>query len=152
MSTAIELTGNAGGDPETRTFQGGSVTTVSVAVNQGYMDQSHNWVEQGTAWYRVRLNGKQALDQAKYIHKGTKLLVNGGLKVREYTDKQGQARQALEVSARHVGIIHSEPRQQQGQAGSWGGGQGATRSQQQPATSDPWGAQDFGGGNGEPEF
>ena len=182
MAADIEIVGNAGGEPETTTFQnGGSATTVSVAVNQGYMDkQTRQWVDQGTAWYRVNLYSDQAKQQAQFIRKGVKLIVTGGLKVREYQDRQGQQRQSLDLQARHVGIIHTEQRNGQGQLqGQQGGGFGNQRqggfagSRQQSAMSngvsapapgamaqDPWSAQtaqgpaqgqEFGGDD-EPEF
>ena len=47
MSVQVTFTGNAGRDPETRNFSnGGSVTSIPVAVSQGYFDKSNNWVDQ----------------------------------------------------------------------------------------------------------
>lgn len=161
MSADIEIVGNAGGEPETTTFNnGGSATTVSVAVSQGYMDkQTRQWVDQGTAWYRVTLYSDQAKQQARYITKGTKLIVTGGLKVREYRDRQGQQRQSLDLQARHVGIIHTEQRDGQAQQSRQWGGQPAQApvttgtyapapAAMQPAQPrDPW-----GGDSDEPVF
>ena len=155
MAADIEIVGNAGGEPETVTFQnGGSATTVSVAVNQGYMDkQTRQWVDQGTAWFRVTLYSDQAKQQAQFIRKGVKLIVTGGLKVREYQDRQGQQRQSLDLQARHVGIIHTEQRNGQGQ-------QQGGFNRQQPVSNgfsaptpgataqDPWG----GDPNADPVF
>lgn len=43
MSIQITFTGNAGRDPETRSFNnGGSATSIPVAVSQGYFDKAHN--------------------------------------------------------------------------------------------------------------
>ena len=156
MAADIEIVGNAGGEPETTNFQnGGSATTVSVAVSQGYMDkQTRQWVDQGTAWYRVTLYSDQAKQQAQFIHKGVKLIVTGGLKVREYQDRQGQQRQSLDLQARHVGIIHTDQRNGQGQQ-QWG-----AKQSQQPVSNgfsapapgaqpqDPWG----GDPNADPVF
>ena len=171
MAADIEIVGNAGGEPETTTFQnGGSATTVSVAVNQGYMDkQTRQWVNQGTAWYRVTLYSDQAKQQAQFIRKGVKLIVTGGLKVREYQDRQGQQRQSLDLQARHVGIIHTEQRNGQGQqqGGFAGSRQQSAMSNgfQAPApgatAQDPWSTptgqgpaqgQEFGGSDEFPEF
>lgn len=153
MTADIEIVGNAGGEPETTTFNnGGSIKTVSVAVNQGYMDkQVRQWVDQGTAWYRVNLYSDQAKQQAQFIHKGVKLIVTGGLKVRECQDRQGQQRQSLDLQARHVGIIHTEQRNGQGQK-QWGARQPASTGSYAPAPAaqqqDPWG----GAGNDDPVF
>ena len=54
MSVQVTFTGNAGRDPETRNFNnGGSVTSIPVAVSQGYFDKSNNWVDWGTMWIDV---------------------------------------------------------------------------------------------------
>lgn len=150
MSVSIEIVGNAGGDPSTTAFQdGGESTTVSVAVNQGYFDRDNNWVDQGTAWYRVTLRSDQARQQAKFINKGVKLIISGTLKVRAYQDKQGVDRQSLEVMARHVGIVHTEPRRLAQQWGSspkqWSGRRPQASAGQ---SHDPWG----GAGNDNPVF
>lgn len=168
MAADIEIVGNAGGEPETVTFQnGGSATTVSVAVNQGYMDkQTRQWVDQGTAWFRVTLYSDQAKQQAQFIRKGVKLIVTGGLKVREYQDRQGQQRQSLDLQARHVGIIHTEQRNGQGQQqGGFNRQQPVSNGFSAPApgatAQDPWSTpagqglaqgQEFGGNDEFPEF
>lgn len=143
MSIDIEFVGNAGDKPKTVTFNdGNTVTSVSVGVNQGYYDKQQNWVDQGTAWFTVKPFGKQAESQLKHITKGVKLLVNGSLKTREYTDKQGMKRLSLEVTARRLGIVHTDRQQSQPEYGS---PQSQPRASQ--VHSDPW-----GGNNGDPEF
>ena len=155
MAADIEIVGNAGGEPETTTFNnGGSATTVSVAVSQGYMDkQTGQWHDQGKAWYRVNLYSDQAKQQAQFIRKGVKLIVTGGLKVREYQDRQGQQRQSLDLQARHVGIIHTEQRNGQGQQqGGFNRQQPVSNGFQAPTPGaqpqDPWG----GDHNADPVF
>ena len=82
---------------------------------------------------------------------GVKLIVTGGLKVRECQDRQGQQRQSLDLQARHVGIIHTEQRNGQGQK-QWGARQPASTGSYAPApgapAQDPWG----GVSNDDPVF
>lgn len=145
MAIGVSFAGNCGGEPETRLFNNGSSTTFSVAVSQGYFDQSHQWVDQGTAWVRVRPVGKMAQAQMSSISKGVKVLIVGTLKVCEYTDKDGAKRMSLDVAARHIGIAQSSQ---------------SNTTQSTPTaqpTQDPWGApnnaqgKEFGGYD-EPEF
>lgn len=174
MSVSIEFDGNVGADPETRTFQNGNtLTEFSVACSQGYFDKQHQWVDQGVTWFRVHPFGKQAENQLPYIRKGCKVLINGTLETREYQDKQGQNRVSLNVTARHIGIVHvpdksSGSNSQFGGGNPWGGAQPAQRqavASAAPTTAapvaDPWGAPQqsgfngdgFGGGDdGEPAF
>lgn len=49
MSVQVTFSGNTGKDPETRSFNNrGTVTSIPVAVSQGYFDKSNNWVDQKT--------------------------------------------------------------------------------------------------------
>lgn len=44
MAVNVNLVGNVGKDPETKTFQnGGSVTSFTVGVSQGYFDKRNQW-------------------------------------------------------------------------------------------------------------
>jgi single-strand DNA-binding protein len=141
MTINIEFIGRASSAPEVHTFQNGtSVTKVDVAVHQGYYDQSHTWVERETAWFKVQFASKQAMSQVSQIQKGSKILIVGTMKIRNYQDKQDQPRQSLDVSARHVALVYTEPRQRseypqqsptQGQVDAW-------QSKPGKDDSDPW--------------
>lgn len=134
MSVQVTFTGNAGRDPENRTFNdGGSITTIPVAVSQGYFDKSHNWVDHGTMWIDVEATAGYTAAQIQAARKGSKLLVTGVLQQRQYTTSDGREATALKCRATGVGILHKNTQDTPSQTSQ------PTSSQQSwtPA-DDPW--------------
>lgn len=84
----IILIGNLGRDPEMRyTPSGQPVTSFSVASNRSYTGSDGQKVDE-TIWFRVTAWGKQAETCNQYLHKGSKVLVEGRL----VPDKNGGPR------------------------------------------------------------
>ena len=142
----ILLVGNLGRDPElSYTPQGTAVCKFSVATNERRRDKAGEQ-QDITTWFRVTVWGKQAENVSRYLSKGRKVFVEGRLHVEEWTDREGKARQSLEVNASDVQFIDS--------AGA-GGVEGIpVRSQQSGggggAPSGGGGGQRGGGGGGRP--
>jgi single-strand DNA-binding protein len=99
----IQIVGNLGRDPELRyTPNGKPVTEFSVAVNQSTKNQqSGEWVE-ATDWFRVSVWGDRAERAAEQLRKGSRVLVDGRFRTREYETKDGRKGVSLEVSADSV--------------------------------------------------
>lgn len=75
----IIIVGNVGRDPEMRyTPSGQAVTSFSVASSRSYNDSSGNKVDE-TVWFRVTAWAKLAETCSQYLHKGSKVLVEGRL-------------------------------------------------------------------------
>lgn len=75
----VILIGNLGRDPEMRyTPSGQPVTSFSVASNRSYNDANGQKVDE-TTWFRVTAWGKQAETCNQFLHKGSKVLVEGRL-------------------------------------------------------------------------
>ena len=73
------LIGNLGKEPEMRyTPSGQPVTTLSVATNRSHSNGSGQQVKE-TTWFRVTVWGKQAETCNQFLHKGSKVLVEGRL-------------------------------------------------------------------------
>ena len=96
----IQIVGNLGRDPELRyTPNGRPVTEFSVAVNQSTKNQqTGEWVE-ATDWFRVSVWGDRAERAAENLRKGTRVLVDGRFRTREYETKDGRKGLSLEISA-----------------------------------------------------
>jgi single-strand DNA-binding protein len=96
----VQLVGNLGRDPEVRyTPNGRSVTEFSVAVNQSTKNQqTGEWVE-ATDWFRVTVWGERGERVAEQLRKGSRVLVDGRFRTREYETKDGRKGVSLEVSA-----------------------------------------------------
>jgi single-strand DNA-binding protein len=145
----IIIFGNLGRDPELRyTPQGTAVCQFSVATNERRRDKSGEQ-QDITTWFRVTVWGKQAENVSKYLSKGRRVYVQGRLHLEEWTDREGKARQTLEVNASDVQFIDSAsdmegiPVRQSGGGGGGGGGS-------QPSGGGGGSRGGGGGGGGRP--
>ncbi len=94
------MIGNLGRDPETRLLPSGdNVATFSVATTE----RSKNG--DVTTWFRVSAFGKLAETCQQYLHKGSYVYIEGALAQNEYTNREGQVRQSLEVRAREMRML-----------------------------------------------
>ena len=79
MYQTLILIGNLGKDPELRNTPGGqSVATLSLATNRRYKNAGDEAVKE-TTWFRITVWGKQAETCHAFLHKGSKVLVEGRL-------------------------------------------------------------------------
>lgn len=148
MSVQVTFTGNAGRDPETRSFNNyGSVTSIPVAVSQGYFDKSNNWVDQGTMWIDIEATTEYTAAQIQSAAKGSKLLVTGTLQQRQYTTRDGREATALRCRATAVGILHKNTSGAVPQASQPTSGQ-----QSWSSTDDPWTAPQNNSEFGDTDF
>jgi single-strand DNA-binding protein len=101
----VHLIGNLGQDPELRTSEGGlAVTNLSVATNEVYKDQNGER-QQRTEWHRVVIWGRQAETSAKFLSKGRRVQIEGRLRTRRWTDKNGVARDTTEIVAHRIQFL-----------------------------------------------
>src|ERR1044072_8151497 len=95
----LQLIGNLGKDPEMKyTQQGTPVTTFSVAVSRGYSGTDGQTREE-TEWFRVVAWQKLAEQCNEYLHKGSRVYVEGRLQTREWQGQDGQPQRTVEVIA-----------------------------------------------------
>ncbi len=102
----IMLIGNLGRDAETRfTTNNVSLTNFTLATTHSYKGKNGDWVNE-TTWHNIT-----AFNLSDYfkenLKKGKKIYVEGRLRKREYTDKDGNKRFATEVISDR--IIPLEP-------------------------------------------
>jgi len=96
----IIIIGNVGRDPEARMLPSGdNVSTFSVATTE------RNKNGDVTTWFRVSAFGKLADTCQQFLHKGSYVYIEGGLTQNEYTTREGQVRQSLEVRAREMRLL-----------------------------------------------
>lgn len=101
----IILVGNLGRDPELRyTPQGTPVCSFTVATNEKRKDRAGE-MQDITTWFRVTLWGRQAETASQYLTKGRPVYIEGRLRLDEYTDREGNKRQSLEVNATDLHFI-----------------------------------------------
>jgi single-strand DNA-binding protein len=108
MLNKIMLIGNLGRDPELKvTAEGTPVTKFSLAVNRKYKTQTGQTKEE-TEWFQVVAWRQLAELTERYLHKGSKVYVEGRLTQRKYTDKDGVQRTSVEVQATDVQFLDSK--------------------------------------------
>ena len=95
----VILVGNLGRDPEIRSMQnGGRVCNLSLATSESWRDKQSGERREKTEWHRVVIFNENLLDVAeKYLHKGSKIYVEGQLQTRKWQDQSGQDRYSTEV-------------------------------------------------------
>jgi len=105
MLNKIMLIGNLGRDPELSvTSDGTPVTKFSLAVNRTTKTQSGEKKEE-TEWFNIVTWRQLAETCERYLHKGSKVYIEGRLTQRKYTDKNGLERTAVEVIANDVQFL-----------------------------------------------
>lgn len=99
----VTMTGNITRDPEIRfTNNGKSVTSFSIAVGRRYQVNGE-WQEQ-TSFFNVSAWGQLGENVAASCGKGNRVTVTGRMDQREYQDKEGNKRQAFDITADEVGV------------------------------------------------
>jgi single-strand DNA-binding protein len=105
MLNKIMLIGNLGKDPDLQvTSDGTPYTRFSLAVNRSYKTASGEKKEE-TEWFNIVAWRQLAEICEKYLHKGSKVYIEGRLTQRKYTDKSGIERTSVEVNATDMEML-----------------------------------------------
>lgn len=103
----IIIVGNLGRDPELKyTPQGQQVCEFSVATSEKRKD-NHGEMKEETTWFKVSFWGKLAEVASQYLAKGRQVYIEGRLRAREWTDKEGKTRTSLEVFGSELKLLGS---------------------------------------------
>ncbi|MFP5410397.1 MAG: single-stranded DNA-binding protein [Gammaproteobacteria bacterium] len=104
----VILVGNLGRDPEMRYLPSGeAVANLAIATTDKYKDKTGQMVEQ-TEWHRVAFFGRTAEVCGQYLKKGSQVYVEGSIRTRKYTDKEGVERYATEVRGDRMQMLGSK--------------------------------------------
>jgi single-strand DNA-binding protein len=96
----VILLGNLGRDPEVRAMQDGTkVVSFSLATSESWKDKVSGERKDRTEWHRIVVfNPNLAEVCEKYLHKGSKVYVEGQLQTRKWQDQQtGADRYTTEI-------------------------------------------------------
>ncbi len=95
----VILVGNLGRDPEVRHSQAGAkIVNFSLATSETWKDKATGERRERTEWHRVVIfNEHLATIAENYLHKGSKVYLEGSLQTREY-EKDGIKRYSTEVT------------------------------------------------------
>ncbi len=131
----VILMGNLGKDPEVRALESGAkVANFTLATNETYTNKQGERVTQ-TEWHNLEVWNKQAEVAEKYLKKGSQILVEGSIRTRSYTDKDGNTRYITEIRVANFKML--------GAPAGGGNDMGAPAPHAQPAASSAAPSQDF---------
>ena len=135
------LVGNLGRDPEMRYTQDGqAVANFTVATSERWTDRNTNERREQTEWHRVVCFRRLAEICGEYLHKGSKVYIEGRLQTRSWEGQDGQTRYTTEIVARDMKMLDSRGGGGGGYSPDDPGGPPANRggySQQQPRGPQP---------------
>ncbi|HVW91793.1 MAG TPA: single-stranded DNA-binding protein [Devosia sp.] len=95
----VILIGNLGADPEVRSLpSGGKVVNMRVATTDTWRDKNSGERRDRTEWHNVVIfNENLGRVAEQYLHKGSKVYLEGALQTRKWQDQSGQDRYTTEV-------------------------------------------------------
>jgi len=104
------IIGNLGSDPELRySAAGRPFARFRVACNRNYTAPDGERREE-TEWFGVTAFGKTAEICNQYLHKGSRVYVEGRLSSRSWDAADGQKRFSIDITANEVQILDSRAR------------------------------------------
>ncbi|MCX7154695.1 MAG: single-stranded DNA-binding protein [Betaproteobacteria bacterium] len=105
----VILVGNLGKDPETRYMpEGGAITNITMATTHTWKDKTSGDKKEETEWHRVSFFGRLAEIAGEYLKKGSPCYVEGRLRTRKWTDKEGNDRYTTEIVADSMQLLGSK--------------------------------------------
>jgi len=137
----VILVGNVGGDPEVRYMpSGGAVVNLTLATSDTWKDKNSGENVEKTEWHRLVFFNRLAEIVGEYVHKGSKLYVEGRLQTRSW-EQDGVKRYATEIVASEMQMLDSRG-SAQGSA-DFGQAAPAAKNQQAAAQQAPANFEDF---------
>jgi single-strand DNA-binding protein len=132
----VILIGNLGRDPEVRYAPSGSaICNVTLATTRNWKNRDSGERQEETEWHRVVFYDRLAEIAGEYLKKGRPVYVEGRLKTRKWTDKDGVDKYTTEIIAEQMQLLGS--REGMGGAPSDDGGDRPARSAPAPRASAP---------------
>ena len=111
----VIVVGNLGRDPETRYMPSGdAMTNIAVATTDKWKDKATGEQKEATEWHRISFFGKLAEIAGQYLKKGSQVYIEGKLRTRKWTDKDGVEKFTTEIIADSMQMLGSR----QGMGGS----------------------------------
>lgn len=114
----VIIVGNLGEDPNARALpSGGAVSNFRVATSEEWKDKQTGDKQSRTEWHSLVAFGKLAEICNQYLHKGSKVYIEGSLRTRQW-EKEGQKHYTTEIVASEMQMLDSRG----GSEGGFGGG------------------------------
>ena len=130
----VILIGNLGKDPEVRYLpSGAAICNVTIATSRQWKDKTSGERQEETEWHRVTFFDRMAEIAGEYLKKGRPVYVEGRLKTRKYTDKDGVEKYTTEITATDMQLLGGREGGGGGGGGGYEEGGNESRPQRSPA-------------------
>lgn len=98
----VMLIGNLGTEPEVRSMNSGDeVASFSLATSESWKDKATGERKDRTQWHKVVIFNSALVNVARnYLHKGSKVYIEGQIETRKWQDKEGRDQYTTEVVLR----------------------------------------------------
>ncbi len=107
---AVQLIGRLVADPELRyTQKGAPVCDFRIASSRRFKKKDTGEQQEETLFINVVAWSRQAELANDYLKKGSAVLIEGGLRSRQWESAQGEKRSAIEVVARRIQFLDAPP-------------------------------------------
>jgi single-strand DNA-binding protein len=107
LRNRVQLIGNLGQDPETKTLESGKkVTHFTLATNDGFKNADGQKVEE-TTWHNIVAWNGLAETASKFLKKGKEVAVEGRIVYRSYEDKTGSTKYITEIVLNDLLLLQS---------------------------------------------
>ncbi len=140
--TIVTIVGNCVNDPELRfTPSGAAVANFTVASTPRTFDrQANEWKDNDTLFMRCSAWRDAAENIAESLPRGTRVIVQGRLKMRSYETKEGEKRTVVEMDVDEVGpsLRYASAKVTKAERSSGQGGFGGQQQPQGQQQQDPW--------------
>lgn len=108
MINKVILIGRMGKDPEVRyTADGAMITNFTLATDEQWKDKNGEKVQK-TEWHNISCFGKLAEICGNYLHKGSKIYVEGKIQTLSYEDKEGIKRYSTSIIIHDMKMLDSK--------------------------------------------
>lgn len=102
----VIIVGNLGKDPEVRYMPSGSaICNVNVATTRQWKNKESGEKQEETDWHRIVFFDRLAEIAGEYLKKGRSVYVEGRLRTRKWTDKEGKDQYTTEVVATEMQML-----------------------------------------------
>jgi len=102
----VIVLGNLGRDPEVRyTANGAAICNIGIATSRQWKDKTTGEKQEETEWHRVVFYDRLAEIAGEYLKKGSSVYVEGRLKTRKWTDKDGVEKYTTEIVAAEMQLL-----------------------------------------------
>ena len=102
----VIIVGNLGRDPEVRyTTDNNAIANVSIATTDRYKDKTTGEQKEITEWHRVVFFNRLGEIAAEYLKKGSQVYIEGKLRTRKWTDKDGAEKYTTEIIADQLQML-----------------------------------------------